>query len=89
MFIWLGENIVIDESIACFKERLIYKKYCKNKKKKWSVKFWVLVDCETAYVYNIKMYTGRKRKNKSKINLAYDVVSKLLRGLEKKGPFIY
>ena len=27
----LGENIVIYESIACFKGRLIYKQYCKDK----------------------------------------------------------
>ena len=62
----LGENIVIDESIASYKGRLGFKQYAKDKKKKWGVKFWVLADCESGYIYNIKCYTGKNLVNKGK-----------------------
>ena len=85
----LGENIVIDESIASYKGRLGFKQYAKDKKKKWGVKFWVLADCESGYIYNIKCYTGKNLVNKGKKNLSFDVVTKLLRGLEDRGHHLF
>ena len=52
------QNISIDESIIGFKGRLSWIQYMPKKPTKWGIKSWVLADSETAYVWNMALYTG-------------------------------
>ncbi|XP_068250592.1 piggyBac transposable element-derived protein 4-like [Palaemon carinicauda] len=52
------QKIVIDESLILFKGRLVFKQYIPSKRHRFGIKLFVLCDCETGIVLDIKVYIG-------------------------------
>ncbi len=61
----MGENIVIDESIASFKGRVKYKKYCCDKKNKWGMKSGYCLTVKQATYTTSKCIQARPCKLKA------------------------
>lgn len=81
-----GYSLCIDEQLMPLKSRCRFITYMPNKPDKYGVKFWLLVDNDTKYIYNIIPYLGKIDNEGSKQNgLAHDVVMNLLRPLLNKG----
>ncbi|XP_050717184.1 piggyBac transposable element-derived protein 4-like [Eriocheir sinensis] len=51
-------KVVIDETLVLFKGRLIFKQYIPSKRHRFSIKFFILCDCETGIVLDAIVYTG-------------------------------
>jgi len=85
----LGSKICIDESILMYNGRLIMKQYNPFKKHKWGIKFWVLCDCLSGYVYNIKCYTGQICNSQKVKGLGGKVVMSLVNNIQSKGHHIF
>lgn len=47
-------NIVVNESVMLWEDRLPYNQYIPNKRATFGLKTFVLAECETGYVYNSK-----------------------------------
>lgn len=58
-------QVSIDESIIGFKGRLSFVQYMPKKPTKWGIKAWVLTESETGYVWNMKIYTGKRKMEKT------------------------
>ena len=58
-------QVSIDESIIGFKGRLSFVQYMPKKPTKWGIKAWVLAESETGYVWNMKIYTGKIKMEKT------------------------
>ena len=56
-----------------------------NKPDKYGIKFWMVVDVESKYVYNVLPYLGGyEKKSRNGIRLADDTVLRLMQGLLDK-----
>ncbi|CAH2002110.1 unnamed protein product [Acanthoscelides obtectus] len=53
-----GKNISVDESLMGWKGRLSWKQYIPSKRKRFGIKFYMLCESSTGYVYNFFVYTG-------------------------------
>lgn len=53
-----GKNISVDESLMGWKGRLSWKQYIPSKRKRFGIKFFILCESSTGYVYNFLIYTG-------------------------------
>ena len=58
-------QVSIDESIIGFKGHLSFVQYMPKKPTKWGIKAWVLAESETGYVWNMKIYTGKRKMEKT------------------------
>ena len=63
-----------------------------NKPEKWGIKFWMLADLVSKFIYCFEIYCGKNLEAEvrvegpwGEVSVAYGVVMKLLRGLEEKG----
>ena len=56
----LGKEVSVDETMVGFRGRVSFKQYCPKKPTKYGLKFFVLADSATGYVYNFVLYTGRE-----------------------------
>lgn len=52
-----GKNISVDESLMGWKGRLSWKQYIPSKRKRFGIKFFILCESATGYVYNFLIYT--------------------------------
>ncbi|KAF2896028.1 hypothetical protein ILUMI_10146 [Ignelater luminosus] len=73
----------IDESVAKFKERSLMKQYLPLKPIKRGIKIWVGSDSPTGYVYDLKIYAGKKTETTSGA-LGERLVKNLARSLREK-----
>jgi hypothetical protein len=89
----LGKFLTIDEMMVRYKGSysLIWQ-YMPKKTKKWGIKFWVLADSISKYIYCFEIYCKknleaeiRMEGPRAEANATYGVVMKLLNGLEEKG----
>ena len=55
-----GEYLCVDESLVGYKGRLSFRQYIPNKRCRFGVKFFVLVDTETNLILNMIAYQGKK-----------------------------
>ena len=55
----------INKHMCRFKGRSSLKQHIKNKPIKWGFKYWYRCDSERGYVYQLELYQGRKKDNKS------------------------
>jgi hypothetical protein len=55
----LFQDLCVDESLVLFKGRLNFKQYIKTKRHRFGIKLYLLCDCETGYVSNFRVYTGK------------------------------
>ncbi len=79
----LSKNLSIDERMVKYTGRLSFRQYIRNKPIKLGIKVWVLADSQNGYVYNLEVYCGAREKKST--NLAQDVVSHLVEGLQNRG----
>jgi hypothetical protein len=63
-----------------------------KKPEKWGIKFWVLADSVSKFIYCFEIYCGKNLEVEVRVegprgdaSAAYGVVMKLLRGVEEKG----
>ena len=56
-----------------------------NKPDKFGIKFWMVVDVETKYLFNSFLYIGKAESRSGDVSLPIDVVMKLIMPLFKKG----
>ena len=71
------------------KGRFSCRQYVRAKPVKWGFKLWVLADSSTGFTYNFQVYRGKQRESVSSKGLGFDVVMKLVEGLEKQGFIVY
>ena len=55
----LGECVTIDEQLYPFRGRCKYIQYIPSKPAKYGLKFWLLCDSSSYYIYSMEMYTGK------------------------------
>ncbi|KAL1395210.1 hypothetical protein pipiens_011413 [Culex pipiens pipiens] len=72
-----GENLTVDERLALFKGLCPFRVYMRDKPGKFGVKVWCCSCCETHYITNFQIYTG-KSGNKPEKNQGKRVVSELV-----------
>ena len=77
------QNVSIDERMVRNRGRFSFRQFIKDKPTRWGMKLWVLADSRSGYTYDFEVYTG-KGLPVSKNGLAYDVVIRLWRSLEKQ-----
>src|SRR5437763_4388622 len=76
----LGENCVVDESMAGFTGRASGIVYLPDKPTKWGFQFFMLADCVTYYIWNLEIYHSRPR-GKSETGLTTQAVTNLVSSL--------
>ncbi|XP_023244129.1 piggyBac transposable element-derived protein 4-like [Centruroides sculpturatus] len=52
-------NIVVDESLMLFKGHLSWKQYMPPERSRFGVKFYMLCESSSGYIYNFTIYTGK------------------------------
>ncbi|KAG0418926.1 hypothetical protein HPB47_004500, partial [Ixodes persulcatus] len=53
------ENISIDESLMLYKGRLSWKQFLPLKRSRFGVKFYVLCEAASGYIWDVVIYTGK------------------------------
>jgi hypothetical protein len=84
--------LTIDEMMVRYKGSYCpIRQYMPKKPEKWGIKFWVLADSVSKFIYCFEVYCGKNLEAEvrvpipsSAIGAAYGVVMKLLEGLEEK-----
>lgn len=51
--------VTVDEQLVSFRGNCPFRQYMPKKPAKYGIKFWILCDNETSYVWNIQPYLGR------------------------------
>ncbi|XP_039436001.1 piggyBac transposable element-derived protein 4-like [Culex pipiens pallens] len=75
-----SENLTVDERLALFKGHCPFRVYMRDKPGKFGIKVWCCACCETHYIVNFQIYTG-KTGNAPEKNQGKRVVTDLV------GPF--
>ena len=74
--------LTIDEWLSQYRGGCPFKMFMPKKPAKFGIKLWMLVDCETKYIWNFQVYTGKKKDGPEK-NLGEKVVLDLVQDLPK------
>jgi len=69
----VGSAVGIDEQLLPFRGRYGFRQYMPKKPSKYGIKIWMMCDCATKYMMNVKVYVG-KENNEIVRGLASDVV---------------
>lgn len=72
------KNVWIDESFVLWKGRLIFRQYIPSKRARFGIKLFMVSDCETGYVLNIKIYSGNVENPDADQGLPANVVMHLM-----------
>ena len=81
-------SLTIDEQLFPMKNRCPFIAYMPNKPDKFGIKFWMLTEVDSKYVYNILQYLGAlERKQKNGRPLAEDVVMRLTQSIHNQGGY--
>ena len=78
-------ELTIDEQLFPTKARCRFTQYMGNKPDKFGIKFWLLAETDSKYLWNAKPYLGRDEQRPTDVSLGFYVVTELVRGLENKG----
>jgi hypothetical protein len=89
----LGKFVTIDEMMVRYKGSYCPTgKYMPKKPEKWGIKFWVLVDSSTKFIYCFDIYCGKNLKAEVRVEApsrqgdsSYGIIMHLVQGLEGKG----
>ncbi|XP_053946583.1 piggyBac transposable element-derived protein 4-like [Anastrepha ludens] len=76
------ENVTIDEQLVAFRGRCPFRQYMPAKPAKYGIKFWVLWDSTTSYVWNLQPYTGKAIGRTPEKNQGIRVALDLIEGLK-------
>ena len=90
---FLGKFFTIDEMMVRYKGSYCpIRQYMPKKMEKWDIKFWVLADSASKFIYCFEVYCGKNVEADIKVQIpqseagaAYGVVMKLLEGQRKRG----
>ena len=80
-----GANVTADEQLFPSKARCRFTQYMANKPDKFGIKFWVLVDNDTKYLYNAFPYLGKDELRSANESLPESVVMRLMSPYLNKG----
>ena len=83
------KHVAVDERMVKSKGRFTCKQYVRMKPVKWGFKLWVLSDSYNGYTWNFEVYRGKEGETISSNGLGYDVVIKMVSGLENQGYIVY
>jgi len=76
-----SENLAIDEVIASFKGRVIFKEYLPKKLERFGIKIFKLCD-STGYTYGMKVYLGKDRqRTEQHVTATHATVTELTRNI--------
>lgn len=75
-------DVTVDEQLVAFRGRCPFRQYIPSKPAKYGIKFWVLCDSTTSYVWNIQPYTGKEVGAVPERNQGMRVVLDLTVGLK-------
>jgi hypothetical protein len=79
-------SLCVDEQLMPSKNRSKLITYMPNKPDKYGIKFWMLVDNESKFVYNVLPYLGAyDKETRQGVGIAEDAVLRLMRGLLDRG----
>jgi hypothetical protein len=90
---WLpGKFVTIDEMMVRYKATYCpLRQYMPKKPEKWGIKFWVLADSASKFIFYLDIYCGKNLEAEVRVpgpstqgGAVYGVVLKLLQGLEEK-----
>jgi hypothetical protein len=89
----LGKFLTIDEMMVRYKGSYCdIRQYMLKKPEKWGIKFWVLADSTSKFIYCFEVYCGKNLEAEVRFEVprgkggaAYGVVMRLVQGLEGKG----
>ncbi|KAL6438799.1 hypothetical protein ACFW04_003704 [Cataglyphis niger] len=79
------ENVVIDESLMKFRERLNFIQYIASKRARFGIKFYKLCESNSGYCYRFKIYTGQDVLRGSNESASESVVTQLAEPILGKG----
>ena len=90
----LEKEVAVDETMVGFRGRVSFKQYCPKKPTKYDLKFFVLADSTTGYVYNFLLYTGREITltlpcTFSRLSIPGQFVMALMQDLLDRGHIVY
>ena len=77
--------VTADEQLLPCKARCKFIQYMANKPDKFGLKFWMMVDADSKYLYNGFPYLGKDDTRDTSVSVLTDVVMKLMRPLFKHG----
>jgi hypothetical protein len=91
-----GEFLTIDEMMVRYKGSYCpIWQYMPKKPEKWGIKFWVLADSVSKFIFCFEIYCGKNLEAKIRVEApngeagaAYGVVMKLLEGLQEKRHYV-
>ena len=63
-------NITIYERLLPFKARRRFTQYLPKKPDKFGIKFWMMIDAETKYLYNGFLYLGKDESRDTSVSQA-------------------
>lgn len=78
-------NLSIDEQLFPTKARCRFTQYMGQKPDKFGIKFWLLAEVDSKYLWNGMPYLGKDDQRPEGVQLAHYVVTQLATGLEAKG----
>lgn len=74
--------VTVDEQLVAFRGKCPFRQYMPSKPAKYGIKFWVLCDNSTSYVWNIQPYLGKPPGSAAEKNQGLRVVNDLVHGLK-------
>jgi hypothetical protein len=80
-----GDNLTADEQHFPSKTRCRFTQYIAKKPDKFGIKFWMLVDNDTKYLYNAFRYLGKDELCSANESLPESVVMRLISPYLNKG----
>lgn len=85
------QNLVIDESLVLFKGRLLFKQFIKTKRHRFGIKLFLLCDCETGYILDFIVYTGKQTEIElyQDLGVSGSVVTTLMQPYLDKGHSLF
>jgi hypothetical protein len=85
------QDLCVDESLVLFKGRPNFKLFIKTKRHRFGIKLYLLCDCETGYVSNFRVYTGKDTNTELNpdMGVSGSVVTTLIALYLNKGHTVY
>ena len=77
-------DITIDKQLLPCNARCKFIQYMTNKPDTFGIKFWMVVDVETIYLFNGFPYVGKNESRSGDVSMPTDIVKKLMVPLFKK-----
>lgn len=86
-----GRNIVVNESVMLWKDRLPFDECTPKKRATFGLKTFILAECETGYVYNLRLYSGQSLRelNSEPLGASGSIVLHLTKHLLHQGRTLF